>query len=144
MCVCVCVCVYIYIYIYIYIYSKLATLVESNFGVVAIEKGASITVANYYIIVKGLEPHHLIVLLYSGSSLGSFTPLQRCSWCILQPQLIGLGISWVLNRMEVVEARAHLVGKSTHLGVFLVVKARTKRESLTLPYHFISYFSYAT
>ena len=31
------------------------------------------------------EPHHQIVLCHiSGHSLGGPTPLQSCSWCILQ------------------------------------------------------------
>ena len=35
-----------------------------------------------------LEPPHQIVLCHDQDTCwGSFTPLQRCSWCILQPQL---------------------------------------------------------
>ena len=37
-----------------------------------------------------LEPHHQIVLCHiQDTHWGSLTPLQRCSWCIWQPQLTG-------------------------------------------------------
>ena len=43
-----------------------------------------------------LESYHQIVLVsYLGHSFGGLTPLQRCRWCILQPQPTGKSIRWL-------------------------------------------------
>ena len=45
-----------------------------------------------------MEPHHRIVYCHiKDTHWGSLTPLQRCSWCILQPLPIGPGVKWYMN-----------------------------------------------
>ena len=73
--------------------------------------------------------HHwnLTVKLYSvinRTYMGGLTPLLRCSWCILQPQLTGQQSIWIENwkqyylKIKYVEQNKWKINGFKHEGVF--------------------------
>ena len=70
---------------------------DSNEGVLHIPQSSSITATS---------PSDCLVS-YSGHSLevGFFTPLQKSSRCILQPQLTGQECNWSMNKLTTVAVK---------------------------------------
>ena len=94
----------------------------------------AIVMKRYYTFLKGsplLEPHYQIFCVKSRTLVGrSFTPLQRCSRCILQPQATGLNIILVLFWLRSIDTLLVFTGvvlphththTHTHIYIYICV-----------------------